>query len=241
MLDVKPLSETFWLQIDDDTKLTQVSKDVFVQAERLAGFNNIYGPDSEPATGGFFYTGPLGKIIGEVRTSDAFTTAVVEQLADQSPEEVLNALYVVRWMSREFEPGWGVDNTEEFCTLHKTMESAERQVEERFKDRRSLIGAGDYFLYPTGPDHTYHVYEIPVVAGHKIFDLIDSDGLNISRMPKDENVAEFRKQLIIRMQDEQAIIHTVSFQGLAPKPMHSAPIYMFPSLQDPDWPNKLLE
>lgn len=246
------LNKTFWVQADGGSNLVEVSEEEYVRFERLAGFTNKYGSDDEPATDSFAYAGPIlidGKpvsveIRGEVRSQKDFVDVAKDDNSLVIVEEgnVFSTLYVVRWMSHEYESGWGLFDDEEFCALHKTIEEAQNSVNYHFENKgRNLHRAGDCFIYPSGPDNKYHIYEIPVVEGHRVFDVINEDGLDIPKRPADPSVVKFREQLIIRMQAEDAIIHTIDCDGLSPKPLQSAPIYSFPQMRDPQWTNKQLK
>lgn len=231
------LDKTFWVQANGAPDLVEVSEADYVVAERAAGFHNKYGPADKPATGSFSYSGPDGKIQGEIRPVEPFNIAVIEAPKTDIEEQKFKALFVVRWMSHEYEAGWGVTDQEEFFSLHKTLEEAKGRVAEKFKDKQSLFRAGDYFTYPSGLDHQYDIYEVPVVAGHRIFNVIGKNGLDIPRLPKDLKVQTFRQQLIQRMETEETRIHTIDFQVLYPKPMKSVPQYAFPNTQTPQWSN----
>ena len=234
------LKQTFWIKTNNDEDFIEVSQEKYVEMERKAGFHNKYGSNDEPATASFSSHSPLGQIRGETRYNHTYNIATNKVAIQESFQEKTNqAVYVVRWMSHEYEAGWGVDDKEEFCRLYKTMEDAQNAVDLKFKNGRNLYGAGDYFVYPSGPDHKYHVYEVPVVPNHEIFNHIENDGLTVYDSISDKKMDTFWKQLVLVMQSDKAIIHTIDFEGLHPKPMTDAGRWTFGGMSAPNWDNAL--
>lgn len=74
------------------------------------------------------------------------------------------AVFAMKWSEHEYEAGWGVSNRSIGYTLHLSEEDAQTYAQEHLKKRfgRSMRGAGDYFMYPDGPDDTVRVFTIKV-------------------------------------------------------------------------------
>jgi hypothetical protein len=145
--------------------------------------------------------------------------------------EILQPLFAVRWMEREYEEGWGINDRESKISLHPSLQDAQNYVEKHFPEgERSLYGAGDYFTYPAGPDHAFVVYEMSLAPDNEIFRLMgDETVLCIDLMDYRNPATMAIKQEIItviqeRMGTQQ---HTVPCPGLHPKPTRDVPVYCF--------------
>lgn len=104
-----------------------------------------------------------------------------------------------------------------------------QSVNDHFSEQRSLYGAGDYFIYPSSPDHSYNVFVVEVREDSELAKALKEKNISIPRLPSDDQVRELRQHLIEEMQGERAEIINIDFQGLYPKPRTEEPFSLFPS------------
>ena len=147
-------------------------------------------------------------------------------VAPEKPKSV----FVVRWHEHEYEEGWGVDDKDSHMVVHPTMEAAVQSVEDRYakKGTRSLYGAGDYFTYPSGPDHTFYVHELFPPAGYPLFALLELEpSVYVGAEMRDGAWGIIRRDLINAIQHPDHKPTVVPFPGLYPKPMPEEGTIMF--------------
>ena len=148
------------------------------------------------------------------------------------PSADVRPVFIIRWMEHEYEPGWGVGDKEDCLMIYPSKEAAQESVEDHFRriGRRSLLGAGNYFCYPSGPDDGFNLYKIMLSGDCSLFSIFETHkSIIIPRIPSEESDRIYRRLIIEEMQSNRAELVVVPFHGLAPKPLTSDPVFFFPS------------
>lgn len=142
--------------------------------------------------------------------------------------DITRRLYVIRWMEHEYEAGWGENDQECDLSVYSSRENAHQAVENQFQDGRSLSRAGDYFIYPSGPDDAYNLFEIYLPQDHRLFRILKTHSIvTIPRIPIEEDWRSIRREIILEMQNPISTMTVVPFVGLKPKPITEEPFSMF--------------
>jgi len=158
--------------------------------------------------------------------------------AASSPVTTLAATkvaYVIYWFKYEYEAGWGVDNEEFEHSIFASEEDARESVLNQFSDGASLSGAGGAFIYPSGPDDTFDVFEIHLPANHRVFEIF-GNGYRCTNFGKHPATAEgqmIRKDVTHALDSKSCRKISVPLIGLRPKPMNKErPTLLYSSARD---------
>jgi hypothetical protein len=138
------------------------------------------------------------------------------------------SVFVVRWNEHENDDGW-INDREYRLSVFSSMEDAQKEVEDHFEiiGTNTLWGAGD-FVYPSGPDNAYHVFEIFPPKGYPLYAFLEEYGsVGIPRYPVHNAWESIRKDVTMAMQNPDHKPTVVPFVGLEPKPITGEPTTMF--------------
>lgn len=130
-------------------------------------------------------------------------------------------VFVVKYNEHEYEQGWGVTDRPSHLQVYGSLEAAQKHLTQLFpKSKRSLLGAGDFFTYPNGPDDTIEIYEVQIPAAHKNAFSKGTIRLVNKKIVKPKQELSDELNALISKNLQSAKIHTLPMPGLNPKPIY---------------------
>lgn len=133
-------------------------------------------------------------------------------------------LYVVIWFESDYNHSSSLDNGEfQHCVFH-SQEDAERSVRERFKDIPALTTEflGDVFLYPSGDDGEFDVFEIFLPVNHRLsqFFAKGAESVSFSKDPDTQEGKTLKREVMCALDSSLCRRMSLSMPNLSPKPVH---------------------